>query len=136
MNKVGIVNDPIADILTRIRNALMANYEQVDIPASKLKVDIASLLLDEGYIAGYEVEDQRVGKVIRIKLKYVDRRRSVINGLKRVSKPGSRNYVKSADIPRVRGGMGTTMISTSEGVMTGHEARKRGIGGELMAYVW
>ncbi len=130
------MNDPIADILTRIRNALMANFEQVDIPASKLKVDIAKLLLDEGYIAGYEVEDQRVGKVIRIKLKYVDRRRSVISGLKRVSKPGSRNYVKSEDIPRVRGGMGTTVISTSEGVMTGHEARKRGIGGELMAYVW
>ncbi len=130
------MNDPIADILTRIRNGLMANYEQVDIPASKVKVDISKLLLDEGYIAGYEVEDQRVGKVIRIKLKYVGRRHSVINGLKRVSKPGSRNYVKSAEIPRVRGGMGTTVISTSEGVMTGHEARRRGIGGELMAYVW
>lgn len=130
------MNDPIADFLTRIRNALIASYEQVEIPASTLKVEVAGLLKDEGYIEGFEVEDRRVGKVIRIDLKYVDQGRSVIMGLKRVSTPGRRSYVTCAEIPRVRGGMGTTVLSTSQGVMSGHQARKRGIGGELMAYIW
>ncbi len=130
------MNDPVADFLTRIRNALAAGYEQVEIPASNLKVEVAGLLKDEGYIEGFEVEDRRVGKAIRIDLKYVDEGRSVIMGLKRISTPGRRSYVTCAEIPRVRGGMGTTVLSTSQGVMSGHQARKRGIGGELMAYVW
>lgn len=130
------MNDPIADFLTRIRNGLTANFEHVEIPSSTLKVELARLLKDEGYISDYEVEDHLVGKIIRIKLKYVDRRRSVISGLKRVSTPGRRSYVKCEEIPRIRGGMGTTVLSTSEGVISGHEARRRGIGGELMAYVW
>ncbi len=130
------MNDPIADFLTRIRNALTASYEQVEIPASTLKLEVAGLLKDEGYIEGFDVEERRVGKVIRIDLKYVDQGRSVIMGLKRMSTPGRRYYVKCEEIPRVRGGMGTAVLSTSQGVMSGHVARKRGIGGELMAYVW
>ena len=130
------MNDPIADFLTRIRNALTASYEQVEMPSSTLKLEVAGLLKDEGYIEGFSVEDQRVGKVIRIDLKYVDQGRSVIMGLKRVSTPGRRSYVTCEEIPRVRGGMGTAVLSTSQGVMSGHAARKRGIGGELMAYVW
>ncbi len=130
------MNDPIADFLTRIRNALSASYEQVEMPSSTLKLEVAGLLKDEGYIEGFSVEDQQVGKVIRIDLKYVDQGRSVIMGLKRVSTPGRRSYVTCEEIPRVRGGMGTAVLSTSQGVMSGHAARKRGIGGELMAYVW
>lgn len=130
------MNDPIADFLTRIRNALSASYEQVEMPSSTLKLEVAGLLKDEGYIEGFSVEDQRVGKVMRIDLKYVDQGRSVIMGLKRVSTPGRRSYVTCEEIPRVRGGMGTAVLSTSQGVMSGHAARKRGIGGELMAYVW
>lgn len=130
------MTDPVADYLTRIRNALAAKYEHVEIPASWLKVEVTRLLKDEGYIADYTVESARVGSVIRIELKYTDDRQSVITGLKRVSTPGRRTYVTSGEIPRVLGGMGTAIVSTSQGVLSGHAARQKGVGGEVVAFVW
>ncbi len=130
------MTDPIADLLTRIRNAIAADHEYADIPASKFKTEIARVLDEQGYIEGYSVEPARVGEVLRVKIKYTDDRRSVISGLERVSRPGRRNYSHSGELPKVLGGMGTVIMSTSRGVMTGHQARQEGVGGEVVAYVW
>jgi small subunit ribosomal protein S8 len=130
------VTDPIADFLTRIRNALGADHEWVDIPASTLKAELARILREQGYIESFSTEPDRVGELIRIQLKYTEDRKPVISGLERVSKPGRRTYVGSTEIPKVLGGMGTTIVSTSRGVMTGHDARREGVGGEVLAYVW
>ena len=128
--------DPIADLLTRIRNGLSADHDAVDIPASNFKVEVARILAEQGYIEGYSVEPGRVGQVLRVVLKYTENRKPVITGLKRVSRPGRRAYVGAAEVPKVLGGMGTAIVSTSSGVMTGHEARRAGVGGELVAQVW
>jgi small subunit ribosomal protein S8 len=130
------MTDPIADLLTRIRNAIAADHEYAEIPASKFKAEIARILDEQGYIEGYSVEPARVGQVLRVKLKYTDDRRSVISGLRRVSKPGRRTYSGANEVPKVLGGMGTVIVTTSRGVMTGHEARQQGVGGEVVAYVW
>jgi small subunit ribosomal protein S8 len=131
-----MLTDPISDYLTRVRNALTAHHSVVEIPASKLKREMTRILEEQGYISSYSVEPTRVGEVIRIELKYTDERRSVILGLERISRPGRRRYVDHGSVPRVQGGMGTAIVSTSTGVMTGHEAKQRGVGGEVVAYVW
>jgi small subunit ribosomal protein S8 len=133
------MTDPIADLLTRIRNAAAAQHHDVKIPSSKLGREIARILREQGYIEDYEVGDPepgRPGQELTITLKYTQARKPVITGLQRVSRPGQRTYVDHAHIPRVQGGMGTAIISTSKGVMTGHEARIEGIGGEVVAQVW
>jgi small subunit ribosomal protein S8 len=130
------VTDPIADLLTRIRNALIAEHDTVELPSSRFKAEIARILAEQGYIEGYRTDPARVGQTLHIDLKYTDDRRPVISGLKRVSSPGRRAYVAADGIPRVLGGMGTAIVSTSSGVMTGHEARRTGVGGELVAYVY
>ena len=130
------MTDPIADFLTRIRNGIASDRDEVDIPASRFKVELARILREQGYIEDYSVEPARVGEVVRIRLKYTQDRSPVISGLQRVSRPGRRTYVNSREIPKVLGGMGTAIVSTSKGVMTGHEARREGIGGEVVAYVW
>jgi small subunit ribosomal protein S8 len=126
------MTDPIADFLTRIRNAIHAAHETVDIPPSKFKAEMARILKEQGYIDGYDVEEQ----AIRVRLKYTDDRRSAISGLQRVSRPGQRHYVSATEIPKIQGGRGTTIVSTSRGVMTGHDARRAGVGGEIVAKVW
>lgn len=131
-----MLTDPISDYLTRIRNALSATHEEVEVPASRLKKEISRLLAEQGYITGFEVEPTPVGEVIRIKLRYTDDRQPVISGMERISRPGRRRYVNGGQIPRVQGGMGTAIVSTSVGVMTGHEAKAKGVGGEVVAYVW
>ena len=131
-----MLTDPISDYLTRVRNALAADHTDVEIPASKLKKEISRILTEQGYVSGFEVEPTTVGEVIRVQLKYTEDRRPVISGLERVSRPGRRRYVAHAQVPRVQGGMGTTIVSTSTGVMTGHEATAKGVGGEVVAYVW
>jgi small subunit ribosomal protein S8 len=131
-----MLTDPISDYLTRIRNALAADHTQVEVPASRLKREMTRILQEQGYISSYDVEPTAVGEVIRIELKYTNERRPVISGLERVSRPGRRRYVATEDVPRVMGGMGTAIVSTSTGVMTGHEARQQGVGGEVVAYVW
>jgi len=128
--------DPIADFLTRIRNGLQADHDAVDIPASKLKLEMARVLSEQGYIEDFGSEAGRVGQVLRIRLKYTEDRAPVISGMKRVSRPGRRTYVNHTEIPKVLGGMGTAILSTSRGVMTGHEARRMGDGGEVIAYIW
>ena len=130
------VTDPIADLLTRVRNGLTADHDEVAVPASTFKVEVARILSEQGYIEDYRVEPARVGQVLHLKLKYTEDRQPVISGMKRVSRPGRRTYVGSAEIPRVLGGMGTAILSTSRGVMTGHEARRAGVGGEVVAHVW
>ncbi len=130
------MTDPIADFLTRIRNGLRADHELVDIPASKFKVELARILREQGYIEDYATEPARVGEALRVTLKYTEGRQPVISGMSRVSKPGRRTYVDHTHIPKVLGGMGTAILSTSKGVMTGHEARRQGVGGEVVAYVW
>ncbi|MBN1452779.1 MAG: 30S ribosomal protein S8 [Anaerolineales bacterium] len=135
------VNDPIADMLTRIRNGVMAGHSQVAMPSSKIKVEIAKIFKEEGFIENYEVVDgERVGqKVLRIKIKYVGERRErcpVISGLERVSKPGRRIYTKKQDIPWVLSGIGVAILSTPKGVMTGQRARQLGVGGEILCKVW
>ena len=130
------VNDPIADFLTRIRNGLHADHEVVDIPHSKFKTELARILREQGYIEDYSTEPARVGQTLRVRLKYTEDRKPVIQGLKRVSTPGRRHYVNAGEVPKVQGGMGTVIVSTSSGVMTGHDARRQGVGGELVAYVW
>ena len=133
------MTDPIADFLTRIRNGIMAAHETVEIPSSNLKREMARILAEQGYIEGYEVrpaEGGAAGDRIHIRLKYTENRTSVISGLKRVSRPGQRTYVDAKHVPKVLGGMGTTIMSTSQGVMTGHDARKAGVGGEVVAQVW
>lgn len=126
--------DPIADMLTRIRNASRALLPTVAIPHSRMKESLAHILKSEGYVAEVAIEG-KLPKTIKLRLKY-EGKKSVIEGLKRVSKPGLRNYVGSTEIPRVRGGLGVALVSTSEGVMTGQDARKKNIGGELLCYVW
>jgi small subunit ribosomal protein S8 len=128
------VNDPISDMLARIRNANRALLPVVNMPHSKMKESIAGILKKEGYIAEFSVEGQ-LPKTIKLKLKYQGKK-SVIEGLRRISTPGLRRYVGSTDIPRVRGGLGVAVLSTSEGVMTGNQARKKNLGGELVCYVW
>jgi small subunit ribosomal protein S8 len=130
------MTDPIADFLTRIRNGLRAGHDEVVIPHSKMKAELARILQEQGYIEGWTVERARVGEALRVKLKYTENRGSVISGLRRVSKPGRRTYVDSKHVPRVLGGMGTAIVSTSSGLMTGHDARRNGVGGELVAEVW
>jgi len=128
------MTDPIADMLTRIRNASRALLPAVEVPHSKLKESLARLLMKEGYISQVEVEGDKI-KRLKLKLKY-NGRRGVIEGLRRISRPGLRNYVGSSEIPRVRGGLGVAVISTPEGVMSGHEARRKNLGGEVVCYVW
>lgn len=130
------ITDPIADMLTRIRNANSAKHETVDIPASNLKKAIANILLEEGYIKGFEViEDSKQG-IIRIALKYGQNKQRTISGIKRISKPGLRVYAAKDEIPRVLGGLGIAIISTSKGLMTDKKARQQGVGGEVLAFVW
>ena len=131
-----MLTDPISDYLTRIRNALTADHTEVEIPASRLKKELSRILTEQGYIESFETEPTAVGEVIRIQLKYTDDRRPVISGMRRVSRPGRRRYVNHTQVPRVQGGMGTSIVSTSTGVMTGHEAKAKGVGGEVVAYVW
>jgi small subunit ribosomal protein S8 len=132
------MTDPVADFLTRLRNAAKAQHHDVIIPASKLKKELARILKEQGYIEAYDVQpnSDTPGEQITVTLKYTEERRPVITGLQRVSRPGERTYVDHAHIPRIQGGMGTAIISTSKGVMTGHEARQQGIGGEVVARVW
>jgi small subunit ribosomal protein S8 len=130
------MTDPIADFLTRVRNGLHADRDEVEMPASTFKAEIARILREQGYIEDFQVEPARIGRVLRVRLKYTEDRKPVIQGLERVSRPGRRTYVQSGTIPKVQGGMGTTIVSTSSGVMTGHEARRAGVGGELVARVW
>ncbi len=130
------MTDPIADMLTRIRNANRAYHEVVDIPASKLKEDIAKILKEEGYIKGYQVVQENGFNVIRVKMHYGSDKMRAITGIKRISKPGLRIYAKKDEIPRVLGGLGISVVSTSRGVMTGQEAKKAGLGGEVLCYVW
>jgi small subunit ribosomal protein S8 len=131
-----MLTDPIADYLTRVRNALRADHTEVEVPASRLKKEISRILVEQGYVQAYEVEPTAVGESIRIQLKYTEDRDPVIHGLRRISRPGRRRYVPGDKVPRVQGGMGTAIISTSAGVMTGHEAKQKGVGGEVVAYVW
>jgi small subunit ribosomal protein S8 len=133
------MTDPVSDFLTRLRNAAKAQHHDVTIPSSKLKRELARILKEEGYIDAYEIVPPvagRPGEAITVTLKYTDQRKPVISGLHRVSRPGQRTYVDHAHIPRVQGGMGTAIISTSVGVMTGHDARLQGVGGEVVATVW
>ncbi|HTZ62993.1 MAG TPA: 30S ribosomal protein S8 [Solirubrobacteraceae bacterium] len=133
------MTDPIADFLTRVRNAIHAAHETVDIPASKLKSELARILAEQGYIESWSIvpaPDDAPGQLIRITLKYTDERRSAISGLRRISRPGRRTYADAKHMPKVLGGMGTAIVSTSHGVMTGHDARAAGVGGEVMAEVW
>ncbi len=133
------MTDPVADFLTRLRNGAKAQHQDVVIPSSKLKRELARILKEQGYIEAYSVQEPTAGRPfeeITVTLKYTENRKPVITGLQRVSRPGQRTYVDHAHIPRVQGGMGTTIISTSKGVMTGHEARQLGVGGEVVAKVW
>ncbi len=130
------MTDPIADMLTRLRNANRAQHESVSMPYSKLKDAIAQILLDEGYVKAVSVEDARVGKTLTLDLKYGHKRERAITGLKRISKPGLRVYAKSTELPKVRGGLGIAIISTSSGLLTDRQAADKAVGGEVVAYVW
>ena len=133
------MTDPVADMLTRIRNGIMAAHETVEIPSSKLKSEIARILREQGYIESFETVEGTTGPAgsrLVVRLKYTENRTSVISGIRRVSRPGQRTYVDAKHVPRVLGGMGTAILSTSHGVMTGHDARKAGVGGEVVAEVW
>lgn len=131
-----MMTDPIADMLTRIRNSNDAKHDSVDVPASNVKKEVAQILLDEGFIKGFDsIEDSKQG-IIRIDLKYGQNKEKVISGIKRISKPGLRVYVKSDNVPRVLGGLGIAIISTSNGMMTDKQARKSSVGGEVLCYVW
>ena len=131
------MSDPIADMLTRIRNANTAKHDTVDIPSSKMKLAIAKILLDEGYIAKYDLIDEGGFQNIRISLKYgKDKNEKIISGLKRISKPGLRVYADTENMPKVLGGLGIAIVSTDKGVMTDKEARKQNVGGEVLAYIW
>jgi small subunit ribosomal protein S8 len=131
-----LVTDPIADMLTRIRNALVVKHDTVEVPVSNMKLAIADILLNEGYIKGYTVSEGGVEKMMNITLKYGPNRQRVITGLKRISKPGLRVYARKDNIPKVLNGLGIAIISTSKGIMTDREARKVGVGGEVLAYIW
>ena len=130
-------SDPIADMLTRIRNANTAKHDTVDVPASKMKIAIADILVDEGYIAKYDIVEDGNFKTIRITLKYgADKNEKVISGIKKISKPGLRVYANTEDMPKVLGGLGIAIVSTNQGVITDKEARRLGVGGEVLAFVW
>ena len=132
-----MTNDPIADMLTRIRNANAAKHDTVDVPASKMKLAIAKILLDEGYIAKYDIIEDGTFKTIHITLKYgADKNDKIISGIKRISKPGLRIYANKEELPQVLGGLGIAIISTNQGVITDKEARKLNVGGEVLAFVW
>ena len=128
--------DPIADYLTRVRNAIRAGHDDVTIPASNVKMEISRILKEQGYIKDFFKKPATVGESIEVTLKYTEDRKPVILGIERVSRPGRRRYVNHKNVPRVQGGTGTAIVSTSSGVMTGHEARQKGVGGEVVAYVW
>jgi small subunit ribosomal protein S8 len=130
------MTDPVADMLTRLRNANSAFHDSVSMPHSKLKSHIAEILKSEGYIQSWDVEDARVGKTLTLSLKYGPNRERSIAGIKRVSKPGLRVYAKSTELPRVLGGLGVAILSTSSGLLTDRQAEKKGVGGEVLAYVW
>ncbi|WZL72620.1 30S ribosomal protein S8 [Clostridiaceae bacterium 35-E11] len=130
------MTDPIADMLTRVRNANIVRHETVDIPASNMKKSIAEILLNEGFIKGYDVIDDGKQGIIRIQMKYGSNKEKVISGIKKISKPGLRVYVKRDEIPKVLGGLGIAILSTSNGIVTDKEARKLGAGGEVICYVW
>lgn len=130
------MTDPIADMLTRVRNANSAYHESTSMPSSKMKVEIARILKQEGYISDYETEDAEVGKTLTVTLKFGPSRERSIAGMRRVSKPGLRVYAKSTDLPKVLGGLGTAIISTSSGLLTERQAAKQKVGGEVLAYVW
>ena len=133
------MTDPIADFLTRIRNGIMAAHATVEIPSSKLKKELARILREQGYIESFETVEGLAGAAgerLVVRLKYTENRTSVISGIRRVSRPGQRTYVDAKHVPKVLGGMGTAIVSTSHGVMTGHDARKAGVGGEVVAEVW
>lgn len=131
-----MMTDPIADMLTRIRNASNAKHDSVDIPASNIKKELAQILLNEGFVKGFDVIDDTKQGIIRVDLKYGKQNEKVISGIKRISKPGLRVYVKNDEIPRVLGGLGIVIISTSKGIITDKQARKEKIGGEVICYVW
>jgi small subunit ribosomal protein S8 len=128
--------DPIADYLTRIRNAIRAGHDEVEIPLNGLKLEVSRILKEQGYIKDFSRKPAAVGEAIKVELKYTEERQPVILGIERVSRPGRRRYVDHKNVPRVQGGTGTAIVSTSAGVMTGHEARNKGVGGEVVAYVW
>ncbi len=130
------MTDPIADMLTRIRNANTVGHDVVEIPASKMKKSIAEILLEEGYIGGYDVVDDNKQGIIKVQMKYGANKEKVINGIKKISKPGLKVYAKANEVPRVLGGLGIAIISTSKGVISDREARKLGVGGEVICYVW
>ena len=130
------MTDPIADMLTRIRNANQMRYKEVEVPASKIKLEIARILKETGFIADYKIQKNDVQDVIVLSLKYGDNKERVITGLKRISKPGSRVYVKANEVPRVLNGLGIAIISTSKGLMTDKSAREQSLGGEVIAYIW
>ena len=131
-----VVTDPIADMLTRIRNANQMRYKEVEVPASKMKLEIARILKEEGFIVDFKVKKNDVQNVIVLTLKYGEKKERVITGLKRISKPGLRVYAKAEEIPTVLNGLGIAIVSTSKGVMTGKEAKKESLGGEVLAYIW
>jgi small subunit ribosomal protein S8 len=135
---IGVVSDPIADMLTRIRNANSARHAEVKVPGSRLKLEMARVLKDEGYIGGYEVEaaEDHAGEILKINFKARNDRKRVISGVKRISRPGLRVYARKTEIPRVLGGLGIAILSTSQGVMSGRQALHAGVGGEVLAYVW
>ena len=130
------MTDPIADMLTRVRNASSARHSQVEIPASRMKLDIARIMTEQGYVTKYELKPGEHGDVIVIDLKYGKNRERVISGIKRVSKPGRRIYARKDTLPKVLGGLGVAILSTSSGLLTGQQAAKKGVGGEVLAYVW
>ena len=131
-----MVTDPIADMLTRIRNANQMRYKEVEVPASKIKIEIARILKDEGFIFDYKIKKNDVQSIIVLFLKYGEKKERVITGLKRISKPGLRVYAKACELPRVLNGLGIAIVSTSKGVMTDKQARNESLGGEVMAYIW
>lgn len=132
---MGVITDPIADMLTRIRNGLLARHAQITVPASRMKLEIARILKAEGFITDFQV-DKDHPEVMRIQLRYGDRKEGIITGLRRISRPGLRIYARREGLPRVRGGLGMAILSTSRGVMTDREARRAGIGGEVLCFIW
>jgi len=130
------MTDPLADMFTRIRNANQVYHEDVTVPASRIKVEVAKILTQEGYIEGYDLEKDKPQDKIKIKLKYASDRRRVITGIRRISKPGLRVYANKDSVPKVLGGLGVAMLSTSRGILTDKQARKEGVGGEVICYIW
>ena len=131
-----VVTDPIADMLTRIRNANQMRYKEVEVPASKMKLEIARILKEEGFVVDFKVKKNNVQNIIVLSLKYSEKKERVITGLKRISKPGLRVYAQAEEVPTVLNGLGIAIVSTSKGVMTGKDAKKQSLGGEVLAYVW